>query len=141
MKPQYSKILPLLTGLIFVAVLIKGFTMDFSTVIDTAFYVTATTVSGGIFGTCIVNYLRKSQLENVQKIKENVYEIATNERLKFIREYLKLKQEYNLTDMEMQEIDGLSPMDEFEADALSSLVNNSEEIVNEASEKIDIQNY
>lgn len=138
---QYSKILPIITGIIFIGTLIKGFTMDFGAVMDTTFYVSGLTISGGLFGSAIISYLRKAQLENVQKIKGNIYSLATTERLRFIEESYKLKIKYGMTDSDIEEAEMISPMDEFENDALNSMSLTGDMAMDEASEKVEIQNY
>lgn len=140
-KMQYSKLLPMITGIIFVGCLIRGFMQDFSTAMDTTFFVTTISVSGGLFGASLLGYLRKAQLENVQQIKGNVYKLATDERIRFLEETFKLKQKYGVTDQEIEEVELSSPMDEFENDALNSMAVTSDQAMDEASEKVEIPNY
>lgn len=134
---QYSKVLPVVTGLIFIAVLVWGFRDG----VDTTYSLTALGTSSAIFCAALVSYMRKSQLENVQNIKGNVYKLATDERLRFIEESYKLKLKYGMTDADIQEAEMASPMDEFESEALNSMAATSETAMDEASEKVEIQNY
>ena len=72
-KFQFSKLIVIVACTIFAVCLYKGFTVDFSTVIDMSFYVTSITVSGSVFLTTIVWYLKKSQSENNVKLKIELY--------------------------------------------------------------------
>ena len=50
---QFSKFLTLGSLYLFIWALLKGFTTDFTVIYDTTVYVTAITISGGIFGVCL----------------------------------------------------------------------------------------
>ena len=138
---QYSKLLPILTGLMFAACLIVGFVTDFSTVVDVSFYVTAITVSAGIWGSTIVFYLKKSQAENNVKLKTEMYKVASKERLKYNEQMMKLKKKYSMSDEDIEDIENESPMDEFASNALSAI----EEVINvsevDADSPVELQTY
>ena len=56
-KIQFSKFLTFGSLLLFIWSLLQGFTTDFTQVYDTTIYVTAITISGGIFGVCLKSYI------------------------------------------------------------------------------------
>lgn len=66
---QYSKIIVFVTGAIFFITLFFCLTRDFENVYDATVYVTAVTVTGGVFGSAIIWYEKKAQAENVSKIQ------------------------------------------------------------------------
>lgn len=82
-KIQYSKQLPVFTGIIFICCLVRAFTMDFSNYMDLTVYATIITVSGSIFGSTIVWYMKKAQVENNVKLKIELYKTAFQEQLKY----------------------------------------------------------
>jgi len=76
-RPQYSKILVLVTGIIFLICLWYCLTRDASNVYDMSLYTGAVTITGGVFGSAIIWYEKKSQAENVSKIKlQHVKDVA-----------------------------------------------------------------
>ena len=140
-KLQYSKLLPIVTCIIFVFCLYKGFTADFSTVLDASFFVTAITLSGGIFGSAIVWYMKKSQSENTVKLKTELYKVASQERLHYNEQMIILKNKYMLSDEEMMEIENDSPMDDFETNALSDIEATINDAQSEADASVELQTY
>lgn len=139
-KFQFSKLLPLLTGIIFLVSIYSSFHIDYSSVMDTAVYCTALTISGGIFGTTIVWYLKKSQVENIYKIKMGLYQEVSKQQLTYNEKMYKLKKEYALTDMDTIEIDN-STLEEMKSEELNGLRNYVEDNMNEASQTIELQNF
>lgn len=74
---QYSKIIVFASGALFVATLAFCLTRDFSGIYDTSLYVVSVTVTGGVFGSAIIWYEKKSQAENVSKMQlQHVKDIA-----------------------------------------------------------------
>ena len=140
-KIQYSKLLPIITVVIFVVCLYKGYTADFSTMLDVSFYVTAITLSGGVFGTCLVGYLKKSQSENAVKLKTELYKVASQERLHYNEQMMILKNKYMLSDEELSDIEADSPMDDFATNALSDVETFIDETQADADESIELQTY
>ena len=140
-KIQYSKLLPIITVVIFVVCLYKGYTADFSTMLDVSFYVTAITLSGGVFGTCLVGDLKKSQAENAVKLKTELYRVASDERYKYNEKMVILKSKYMLSDEELAEIESDSPMADFETNALSDVENFINDTQADADSSIELQTY
>lgn len=140
-KFQFSKIIVIVSCVIFMACLYKGFTTDFTTITDVSFYVTSVTISGGVFSSTIIWYLKKSQSENNVKLKIEMYKVSSKERLKYNEEMMILKKKYEISDEQLMELENNSPMVDFEQDALSSinaLINMAE---NEAESFVEMQNY
>lgn len=138
-KFQYSKLIVIISLAIFIWCLYKGFNMDFATVVDTTFYVAAITTSGTISATAIVWYLKKSQTENSYKLKSNFYKIASQERINYNKEMLELQKKYNVTQDDINEIEGVSYMDELEQEALDDVKNSLDSSINESTSTVEIQ--
>ena len=140
-KLQYSKIIPIATGLLFCACLYTAFNVDYSTVLDVSVYVTALTISGSGFISSIIWYLKKSQAENVFKLKIELYKQASRERLHYNEQMIVLKNKYFLSDEELVEIENESPMDDFEESALSDVTMSTDEAMNDATSPVELENY
>lgn len=140
-KLQYSKLLPVISIAIFIACLYKGYTADFSTMIDASFYVTAISLSGGIVGTVFIWYMKKAQSENVVKLKTELYRVASQERLNYNEQMILLKSKYMLSDEELMEIESDSPMDDFESNALSDIESYVNEIQSDADSSVEAETY
>ena len=138
-KVQYSKIITLLTFILFCGSIIKCFSVDISTGYDLTLYATIVTTSGAICLTTIVWYLKNSQAEKVARIKANTYKIISDERFKYNKKMLKLKSEYRYTEEEIFEIENNSPLDELEQDALDSMNSSIDEAMEEAVSSIEAQ--
>lgn len=102
-------------------------------------YIAIITSSGTLCLTAVVWYLKNSQAEKVARIKADTYRIASEERYKYNEKMLKLKSEYNYTDEEIYDVENDSPLDEFEQDALGSMVTSIDNAMDEATESIEAQ--
>ena len=138
---QYSKILPLISVILFCVCLYMGFTADYSSVVDVSFYVTAITISGSIVAGTFIFYYRKSQQENCVKLKSQMYRIASEERLKYNEKMILLKSRYQLSDDELRELETDSPMDDFEQQALDSINASIEQAQAEADTMVENPNF
>lgn len=139
-KIQYSKIITLLTFLLFFGCVIKGFQVDISSAYDLSLYIATITSSGTVCLTTSVWYLKNSQAEKVARIKADTYRIISEERFKYNKRMLELKSKYRYTDEEIFEIENDSPLDELEQDALNSLNASIDSAMEEAVSSIEIQN-
>lgn len=138
-KIQYSKIITLLTFILFCACVVKCFSIDIVNAYDLSVYVTVVSTSGALCLTSVVWYLKNSQAEKVARIKAETYRIISDERFKYNEKMLELKSKYNFTDEEIAEIENDSPLDELEQDALNSLNASVDGAMEEASSSIEIQ--
>ena len=138
-KIQYSKIITLLTFILFCGCVIKCFSMDISTIYDLSLYATIVTTSGALCLTSIVWYLKNSQAEKVARIKACTYKVISQERFKYNKKMLELKSMYGYTDEEVFDIENDSPLDELECDALNSMNASIDNAMEEAVSPIEAQ--
>lgn len=138
-KIQYSKIITLLTFILFCGCIIKCFSVDISTAYDLSVYATIITSSGALCLTTVVWYLKNSQAEKVARIKANTYKIISRERFEYNKKMLELKSEYRYTEEEIFDIENNSPLDELEQDALNSMNSSIDNAMEEAVSAIEAQ--
>ena len=138
-KYQYSKKIPIVTGVIFISFTLLS--MFFGNIIDSTLAMTSISVSGGIFGSSIIWYLKKSQAENSFKLKCEQLKQTVNYRLYCIEETLKLQQKYNVSSYQIDEIESKGPIDEMENSTMDNLSQIVDEYDREGHEKINLQNY
>lgn len=137
---QFSKLLPLLTGIIFFVVVYSTFHIDYSSVVDTAVYCTALTISGGIFGTTIVWYLKKSQAENTYKIKVGLYQEVNKQQILYSKAMCMLKDKYKLTDEDVAELES-SSLSMMTNEALNDVRGHVDMVMDDAVQTVEMQNY
>ena len=122
-KVTTSKIWLAITGIIFV--LVTTFSLysisNSESVLDTTVLVTAISVSGAIFGSNLVWYSKKSASENHYKLRMSMYEDVVNQRLYFNEEMLKLKDKYNASDDDIEQINTDGEIDDLMDDALHNV--------------------
>lgn len=140
-KIQYSKILPIVSLMLFAVCLYEGFHADFSTIVDVSFYVTAITISGSLTATSFIFYLRKAQQENCVTLKTEMYRVASSERIKYNEKMMALKKKYEIDDEDISDIEIGSMMDEFEQDALESINNTINQAQMEADTMIEKETF
>lgn len=140
-KIQFSKVLTILSFIIFVWTLYCGFSASFNQLYDISVYVTAITVSGGIFGVCLKSYMSKSKAENIYKIQKTMYEDIMDIKLYYNEEMMKLIQKYNLNQEDINMADNTSYID----NGIDNIVGDMQESINNhlCDTKIedDIENY
>lgn len=140
-KFQFSKILAIGSLVLFIISLLQGFTTDLSQAYDTTIYVTAITISGGIFGVCLKSYMSKSKAENIYKIQKTMYEDIMDIKLKYNEGMMQLSQKYNMTQGDIDIIDSVSPI----SDGVNNILNDmNESISNHLSStknEDEIENY
>lgn len=137
----YSRKLPIITGIIFIFCIVVGLTKDCTNALDTSVSVTAITVSGGIFGSTLIYFLKKAQSENTFILKMKLYKCASEERYNFNSRMMELKAKYNMSDDDVQEIENNSSLDEFTDEALESVENSVNEAMNEATETVELKSF
>lgn len=138
-KIQYSKIITLLTFILFCACIIRCFTLDISNIYDLSMYAAIITTSGALCLTSVVWYLKNSQAEKVARIKSETYKVISEERYKYNEKMLELKSKYKYLEEEIAEIENSSPLDELEQDALDSLNSSIDSAMEEATTSIEVQ--
>lgn len=140
-KLEFSKLITITSIILFCIVLYSSFHYNFDTYMDTAFMVTAITVTGGICGTCIVWMLKKSQSENLIKIRMGMYKDVKDIQLDFNEKMFELKKKYQLSDEDYHDVQDLGNIDEFADDILSEANSEIVERTNEANSDTNIQTY
>jgi hypothetical protein len=136
---QFSKLLTVSSLLLFVWALLKGFTTNFSEILDTTVYVTSITVSGGIFGMCVKSYMSKAKAENIYKVQRAMYEDIMKVKLQYNEEMMKLNRQYNMTQNDVDIIDSSSLIDD------NDVLNDMKESINnhlyDTKTEDDINNF
>lgn len=136
---SYSKMLPIITGLLFIGCLYICLISPFAATLETAIIVAALTVTGSIFGTAILWYMKKAQAENTVTLKTIVYETAAKTKLEYLEKTLQLKSKYdNKYDLDTSTEDDL---DSFEDAALNDLASSADAAMDEATTSIEKENY
>ena len=138
-KIQYSKIITLLTFILFLGCIIKCFLVDISSTYDLSLYIAIITSTGTVCLTTAVWYLKNSQAEKVARIKADTYRIISEERFKYNKRMLELKSKYKYTEEEIFEIENDSPLDELEQAALDSMNSSIDTAMEEAISSIEAQ--
>lgn len=140
-KFQFSKILAIGSLVLFVISLLQGFTTDLSQAYDTTIYVTAITISGGIFGVCLKSYMSKSKAENIYKIQKTMYEDIMDIKLRYNEGMMQLSQKYNMTQSDIDMIDNASPI----SDGATNIINDMNESISnhlcDTKTEDEIENY
>ena len=140
-KLQFSKILTLGSFALFIWALFQGFTTDFTMIYDTTVYVTAITISGGIFGVCLKAYMSKSKAENIYKVQRAMYEDIMNIKLQYNENMMKLTKQYNLTQDDVDISDINSPINEGVEDILNDMRENINNHLYDTKTEDEIENY
>ena len=138
---EYSKKIPIVTGIIFFFCLMVSFVTPMTSVIDASIGVAAITISGSIFGTSVVAALKKFSLENAYILKLEMFKQSSRERLKYNESMLKLMKKYNVTKEDVGEIEEDSFMDEMNDETLDSLQNLVNTSIENNSEEIELQSF
>ena len=125
-KIQFSKLLTIGSLLLFIWTLLKGLYIDYTSVYDTTVYVTAITISGGIFGVCLKAYMSKSKAENIYKVQKTMYEDIMDIKLKYNQQMMKLIHEYQISQDEIDINDMSNPISE----GVDSIISDMKENVN-----------
>ena len=125
-KIQFSKLLTIGSLLLFIWTLLKGLYIDYTSVYDTTVYVTAITISGGIFGVCLKAYMSKSKAENIYKVQKTMYEDIMDIKLKYNQQMMKLIQQYQISQDEIDINDMSNPISE----GVDSIISDMKENVN-----------
>lgn len=136
-KFQYSKIITVITCILFVVFTMIALFLN----VDSSVAMTAIGCAGGVFGSSVIFYLRKSQQENTYKIRISSYEESVKQRLYFNEQMMILKKKYDMTDEDVDNIENQSDMDDMMNDAFSSMKNGIDEAEADSSTPIDIQTY
>lgn len=140
-KIQFSKLLTIGSFLLLLWALVQGFTTDFTQVYDTTVYVTAITMSGGIFGVCVKAYMGKSKAENVYKVQKAMYEDIMDIKLQYNESMMKLNQKYNMTQEDVDMIDNVSPISDGAESVINDMKENIDNHLYDTKSEDEVENY
>ena len=140
-KIQFSKLLTIGSLLLFIWTLFKGLYIDYTSVYDTTVYVTAITISGGIFGVCLKSYMSKSKAENVYKVQKTMYEDIMGIKLKYNEQMMKLIKEYQITQDEIDINDMSNPISEGVESVISDMKENVNNHLYDTKTQDDIETF
>ena len=141
---QFSKIIILVMLIIFVFTLYQVIIVRPNTesYMDTASDCAALTVAGGILGTAIIQYFKKSATENIPKIQTSLYKDTMDIRLEYNEKMMELKHKYDMMDDDIYEIENQSQMDEISDNVLNNAVSELDSRSSDAHTDVDsIQSY
>lgn len=140
-KVQFSKILTILSAVLFIWCLLEGFNTHFGEVYDTTVYVTSITVSGSIFGLCLKSYMSKAKAENIYKVQHGMYEDIMNIKLKYNERMMQLTQEYQMTQSDVDMMDMDSPINDGVNDIMNDMRENVNNHLYDTKMEDDIENF
>ena len=142
-KFTWSKIVVLCNGLLFVSTVVFVMYMYIAGKIDSAYdttaIVTCVTVTGTIFGSNICWYSKKAASENHYKLRMGLYSDATQIRLQFNEEMMKLKKKYKMSDEDIAEIDESGDIDDMMNGAIQDVISELDTIRDDADSVNEIQ--
>lgn len=136
-----SKLVMWVFIVLFVYVVYKGVTYDFSSIsyIDTAIFCTCITSVGGILGAIILKYYNNSNAENIPKIQISLYKEAMNIRYEYNSKMMKLQKELEIEDI--QEVDDDNLMNEVSENIISSAISDLDEKLQDSQKDVEIQSF
>lgn len=140
-KFQFSKLLTIGSLILFIWALSKGFYTNFSEIYDTTVYVTAITVSGGIFGLCLKAYMSKAKAENIYKVQRTMYEDIMDIKLRYNEAMMKLNQQYNMTQDDVDMMDVNSPINEGVDEVINDMKENINNHLYDTKTEDEIENF
>ena len=141
MRHIYSKMLPIVTGVIFVMVLVFSFCAKPETAVDASIYVTAISIAGGIWGSSIIWYSKKRTRETAYELRIKLYHESVKSRLYFNKEMIKLMSKYHLTENDLAKIDNWGETDEMMQSAIDAAVEIADATQSEADEPDQMENF
>lgn len=140
-KPQFSKILPIITFVVWVCCISRGFSIDLSNILDTAIYTVSITVSGGIFGMIAKSYNSKTKAENIANIQKDMYVYATKTQLWAIEQMAIIKRYYDLSEDDVMQMKERLSIDDEVIRTYDKMNQNIDVHSADSFEVDDIQNY
>lgn len=140
-KIQFSKLLTIGSLSLFIWTLFKGLYIDYTSVYDTTVYVTAITISGGIFGVCLKAYMSKSKAENIYKVQKTMYEDIMGIKLKYNEQMMQLIKEYQITQDEIDINDMSNPISEGVESVISDMKENVNNHLYDTKTQDDIETF
>ena len=138
-KFSFTKLLVTAVAVIFVVTLIVCLRATPTDYEQASLYAVALTATGSILLTTLIFYSKKSQAENLQKIKAGYYEQTLEYRLKYNKEMLKLRRKYGVDEEIITEIEDESDFDDVSNDAFYEGADRIEETISDLQSDIEPQ--
>ena len=143
-KLTYSKWIVIMTGLIFVACISIVFFIFLAdrvdSMIDVGILGTCVTVTGTIFGSNLCWYSKKAAGENNYKLRISLYKESADVRINYNEKMMQLMKKYNVSEMDLSNIDANSDIKEMMDDALSDTINNLDMNRDDAASLNEVEN-
>lgn len=139
---SFGKVQVIVTTVIFVAILVASFTMDFTKVTDTAFAGVAISVTGTIYAAVLVNYYKKARAENLIKLRILAVKEISKTQVQTYESVIKIKRKYEVTDDELSEVKEELYVDDFVKESIEGVDTKLNELTEDAesvTEPNDIQ--
>lgn len=140
-KHIYSRILPILTGAVFIYVLWKSFHINIEDFVDASIYVTAITSSAAIWGSSIIWYSKKRLSENAFLLRMQLYKESSKQRLWFNRKMVELMEEYRLDENDMMRLNEFGEIDDMMNNAMNDVIQVVDTSQSEADQPNELQNF
>lgn len=140
-KHIYSRILPVLTGAVFIYVLWKSFHINIEDFVDASIYVTAITSSAAIWGSSIIWYSKKRLSENAFLLRMQLYKESSKQRLWFNRKMVELMEEYRLNENDMMRLNEFGEIDDMMNNAMNDVIQVVDTSQSEADQPNELQNF
>ena len=139
-KFRTSKIIMWLFIVLFIYVIYKGVTYDFSSVtyMDSAIFCACIVAVSGISGAIVTKYLNNSNSENIPRIQLELFKNSMNIRLQYNEKMLKLQNKYGVTSEEVHEIENDSHMDDVSESILNQAISELDTRAMESHENITV---
>ena len=144
-KFTYSKIIVLITGLIFIACISFSAYLYISekitSVYDATALVTMITVSGSIFGSNLCWYSKKAASENQYKFRMSLFSDSAKVRLDYNEKMMQLMKKYNLSQEDIDRINESGDLDEMMDTSLQDVVSGLDSAKDEADSSNTIESF
>ena len=125
-KFTYSKIQVFITMIIFLGCILFAVYLyisgNISNVYDTTSIVTMITVSGGIFGSELCWYSKKSASENHYKLRMSLFADSAKIRLEYNEKMMKLMKQYNMSEEDIMKINDTGDLDDMMDSSLQDVI-------------------
>lgn len=140
-KLSFSKLICVVTFLLFALTLLMIFVFKVDTVIDASVYVAAITVTGSIFGSNLCWYSKKASAENQYKLRMSMFIDSARVRLYYNEEMMKKKKIYGMNDEDIIDIDNSGDMDEMMNESISHVKDKLDSDLDSCSTENELQQF
>lgn len=146
MNKSFSKLIAIVNIVLFIFTLITSFGImiylsinNLGETVDYALCISAIGVVAGLLGLTMRSYYSKAGLENVAQIRKSVYREVMDVRLEYDQKVLELRQQYGVSQEEIDEIEDNGPFKEMSENVLGQTTNKLDEVdtLNEAEPEVE----